>query len=149
MPTPFDLRSHGYNLVPGDAISVREDREGGLEQTFWLRVKCFNPKVYKETECKEPGGLAVRMVHRVNARFTPYTSDITKFHSGQHWSLSFVLRAHAIVRIIQLASSRKTDSLTIFPSSRASKRQMCEPFTSASSLVGVGWCDRTSSFCSW
>ena len=64
MPTPFDLRSHGYNLVPGDAISVREDREGGLEQTFWLRVKCFNPKVYKETKCKEPGGLAVRMWYR-------------------------------------------------------------------------------------
>jgi hypothetical protein len=29
------------------------------------------------------------------------------------------------------------------------KRQMSEPFTLASSLVGVGWCDRTSFFCSW
>ncbi|KAH9204454.1 hypothetical protein DL95DRAFT_398501 [Leptodontidium sp. 2 PMI_412] len=51
--------------------------------------------------------------------------------------------------MIQPASLRKPNSMTISPSSRASKRQMSEPFTLASSLGGVGWCDRTSSFCSW
>jgi len=73
------------------------------------------------------------------------TTSITQvIQNGLHLPIA----AHAIVT--NTASHAKNPSLDRpLHISTPPKRQMSEPFTLASSLVGVGWCGRISSFCSW
>ena len=62
--------------------------------------------------------------------------------------LHLPIAAHAIVTNTASHAKNPSPDRPLHVSTQP-KRQMSEPFTLASSLVGVGWCGRISSFCSW
>jgi len=90
-------------------------------------------------------GVVLRVTPSVEKVVLESSIQIRYLHVA--WLLFHCVQSYAIVR--NTTSNAKKPSLPFSTLSKPPKLRMREYITLASSLVGVGWCDRISSFCSW